>query len=126
MPVDDATAPEWVSKFMETLAGHLAGEDPVHFQMWKHDDEDVWHVEVSPSLFEDAGEVYLREYHVHLTPILALITTPDVIADPDGLSITGTFEDKKIHVVIRTQPEEPDDDAFEVGSKKATETPLPN
>jgi hypothetical protein len=125
--MSDTLMPEWISKLMATVGPHVVGDDLIHCQVWQHDDEEAWHMEFSPSLYEQDGEVLLRDFHVHVSPILALLEAPDVIADPEGLSITGTYERHPIHIVLRTQPEDDEEvEDFEMGSKKTPETMLPN
>ncbi len=124
--MSDTSMPGWISKLMESVGTHVSGEDPVHCQVWQHDDEEAWHVEFSPSLHEQDGEVFLRDFHVHVSPILAMLESPDVIADPEGVSITGSYEGHPVHIVLRTQPEDDEEvEEFEMG-KKAPDTTLPN
>lgn len=125
--IEDVPPPEWLQKLMEIVGKSMAGEDPVHCQVWHHDDDPAWHIEVSPSLHEEAGELYLREYHVHLTPIIAALEEPDVIAEPESVSIIGKYENYPVHIIVCLQPEEDEEqEEIGIGSKKPVDTPLPN
>lgn len=122
MKIMEDRPPEWVHKLIEVLGTNMVGQDSVHCRVWQHeqsvfDESDPeWHVEVSPTLHEADGDAFLREYNVHLTPILEALKEPDVEADPEAISIFGKFDGHPVHVVVWTQPTDLEDDLFLVNN----------
>ncbi len=111
---DEEQQPDWMRRLMMgVVCPHVVGQDPVHCQVWRHDDGVAWHIQVEPTLFEENEEMFIRGYHVHLTPILVALQEVDAMLDTDAMSIYAKFEGHPIHILIRLQPEDEDEESDE-------------
>jgi hypothetical protein len=108
---DKEEQPDWMPSLMlGVICPHIVGQDPIHCQVWRHDDGQAWHINVEPTLFEENGESFLRGYHIHLSAILVSLTNVDIVVDSDTLSIQAKFEEHPIHILICLQPNDEDDE----------------
>lgn len=108
MAKEDDNPPSWVLQLVKNMSVNITSEDPIQWHAHFHEDEgeEIWHIEVSPTLYKESDGVWLRNYHVHVSPILKLIKQSDIIADPDLISIYGKYKTHSVHVMLVLQPDE--------------------
>ena len=104
--IDDSPPPEWIPQLIEIVSNCITNEDPVRWLSYLHEGGTLWHLEAAPTLYEEDGDQFLRGYQVHITPILDLIENAEVLADPEELSITGTYMSHPVHLVLMLQPDD--------------------
>lgn len=111
--------PNWIAQLMHVVSKCITSEDEIQWRHWLHDDGTSWHIEVAPSIYVEAGEEYLRGYHVHVSPVLKLFDNVNIVADPEEISITGVYlKEHSVHLVIMLQP---DDEYIDETDAPATE-----
>ncbi len=55
------SAPEWVTQLIQVVSNCISSDDPIRWmEPYLHDEGDMWHVEVCPSIFLDGGEEFFR------------------------------------------------------------------
>lgn len=101
------TPPEWIHQLIQFVTNCISADDPLFWMPpYLHDDGSAWHIEVSPSIYEEGGDEYFREYHVNVSEILKVLDNFDIMVNPEHLSITGLYEKNAVHLLILLQPDE--------------------
>lgn len=101
--------PAWIPPFLEKLVKCFNAEDPVNVASHLHDDGEVWHFDIMPTVIESNDESYVRKFDYHLSAILGLLDNPDVMGDLNSISITGDYEQRGLHIVLHLGPDDEDD-----------------